>query len=144
MANPIQTSPSFLGRGLAYPIQIATKGGLALTEGETLVTQSISEILLTDINERPFTVKEGVPFGSRLPSYLFRSAEEVRDLATFEVKRALDLWEPRIVVNYVEVTDHRADGAEDPRYVRIVVNYRYRSSNMNTNWSKDFPSNARR
>ena len=114
-----------------------------MVEGESLVNQSISEILLTAIGERPFEVKNGVPFGSRIPLYLFSSAEDVRDNVDFEVKRALSTWEPRIVVNHVTVTDIRPSGERDPRYVRVEVNFRYRLDNRPDNWTNDFSANTR-
>ena len=136
--------PSLLGRGLKYPLQSSDSGGLALVEGDELVNQSITEILLTGIGERPFVVRNGVPFGSRIPTYLFKSAEAVKDVAGYEAKRALETWEPRIIVNYVEVTDIRDSGTRDPRFVRIEVNFRYRSSNSPSNWVKDFPTETTR
>lgn len=138
-----QVLPSLLGRGIKYPIQLSGGGGIAMVESDAIVIQSITEILLTAIGERPFVIRDGVPFGSRLPLWLFKSAEEVRDNAGFEVKRALTTWEPRIIVNYTTVTDVTPAGDRDPRYVRIDVNFRYRSDNRPDNWVKDYPTDVR-
>lgn len=135
--------PNLLGRGLKYPLQFSTDGGISMVEGDALVIQSITEILLTSIGERPFVIRDGVPFGSRLPQWLFKSAEEVRDNAGFEVKRALSTWEPRIIVNHTEVSDVTQAGDRDPRYVRIDVKFRYRSDNRPDNWVRDFSTDTR-
>lgn len=135
--------PNLLGRGLKYPLQFSPNGGLAMVEGDALVHQSIKEILLTVVGERPFVVRNGVPYGSRIPTYLFQSAEHVRDSIIFEVKRALDTWEPRIIVNYTTVTDVAPSGDRDPRLVRVDVNFRYRSDNRADNMVLDFPISQR-
>lgn len=142
MVTPV--TPSLLGRGLAYPFQRSSTGGFLFTSDEALVKQSITEILLTGVRERPFVVRNGVPFGTMIPYYLFSFAEEVRDMICYEVSRALSTWEPRIIVNYTDVSDVRPDGISDPRVVAVNVNYRFRSTNRVDNWVETFPANKRR
>lgn len=132
LRSPEDPFPNLLGRGVAYPLQRSVTGGFVLVEGEELVRQSILSILSTSIGERPFMVRSGVPYGTRIKMYQFENVEQIRDLAAFEVRRALEVWEPRISVTYVEVTDILS-GQKDPRYVGISVTYRIRATNRADN-----------
>ena len=93
-----------LGTGLAYPMQLdTTKGRPLVVSGQDLVYASIQQILFTDIGERPFVTRNGIPYGTRIRRALFSPAEVAADIIVYETKRALDAWEPRITVTDVQV-----------------------------------------
>lgn len=128
-AHTRNSIPNLLGRGVKYPLQPSETGGFLMVEGEEGVRDSIRSILETGIHERPFQVRLGVPFGTRIPYYQFDSVERLRDLAVHEVHRALEVWEPRITVLRVELVEHVPGASYDPRYLGILVVYRLRATN---------------
>ena len=111
-----------LGTGLAFPLGVDRRGGIALARDETDVDQAIALILGTAPGERPMRPE----FGCGVHDYVFdtvdastvgRIEEEIRD--------ALDRWEPRIEVLRVDfdlgfVDDGRLD---------IHIGYRLRATN---------------
>lgn len=102
-------SKSFLGTGLAFPLQLNQRGEIALVSGEKDIEQSIAIILGTRLGERVMRPT----FGCRAQELMF----EPRDATTFTLMRtyvdeALRYWEPRINVTNVDITlDGSADGA---------------------------------
>lgn len=125
--------PNLLGRGVKYPLQSSETGGFLMVEGEECVKDSIRSILETGIHERPFQVRLGVPFGTRIPYYQFDSVERLQDLVVHEVERALEVWEPRILVLRVELIEYLPGASHDPRYLGIRVVYRLRATNRSDN-----------
>lgn len=105
----MQHNKSFLGKGLAFPLQVNARHELALTEGERDIEQSIRIILGTRPGERVMRPT----FGCRAYELLF----EPRDSTTFSMLRkyvedALAFWEPRITVLSVNPTlDENDDSA---------------------------------
>jgi len=127
---------NLLGVGLSFPLQQSETGGILLVRGEDLVKQSIREILLTDAGEgvRAFDIRRGVLYGTRLRRYHFETMQVYRELADYEVKRVLDVWEPRILVTEVQVTApaHMTD-IQGRRTVLIDVRYVLRATNRSDN-----------
>jgi len=108
--NDKTNNKAYLGRGLAFPLRIDPKGGIALANGERDIEQAIGIILQTRPGERVMRPE----FGCRVSELLF----EPRDVAlqtTMQkyVQEALDRWEPRIEVQNVDVSfgSEEADGA---------------------------------
>jgi len=103
-------SKAYLGRGLAFPLQIAPTGGIALAGGERDIEQAIRIILETRPGERVMRPE----FGCRAYELLFEP-RGISVLATMQeyVQEALRLWEPRIEVQDVDVSfgDDGTDGA---------------------------------
>lgn len=99
----------FLGRGLAFPLQVNSRGEIALVTAERDIEQAIRIILGTRPGERVMRPD----FGCRASELMF----EPRDAATETrlqqyVLEALRRWEPRIEVQEVNVaTDPNLDGA---------------------------------
>ena len=129
---PVTLLPSFLGVGLSYPMRLdATLARLQGASGELLVKQSIDQIINTDIDERPFLVKNGVPFGTRTRRTLFDSVSAARDVIQYDVKRALDTWEPRIVTDLVDAQEVNQNNMHG---LIVTISYRYRSTNRADNY----------
>lgn len=102
-------SKDYLGRGLAFPLQVNARGELSLVSGEQDIEQAIRIILGTRPGERVMRPE----FGCYAMNLLF----EPRNAATESLMRqyvmeALRRWEPRIEVQTVDVkTSPQQDGA---------------------------------
>ena len=111
-----------LGTGLSFPLSVDRRGGIALATGETDVDQAIEIILSTAPGERPMRPE----FGCGVHDFVFDTidAATVGRLET-EIRRALDRWEPRIVLEEVDFDlSEMGDG-------RLLINigYRLRATN---------------
>ena len=115
-----------LGTGLAFPLSVDRRGGIALASGETDVDQAIEIILSTAPGERPMRPE----FGCGVHDFVFDTidAATVGRLET-EIRRALDRWEPRIVLDEVDfdLTDM------DSGRLLINIGYRLRATNHKRN-----------
>ena len=111
-----------LGSGVAFPLQVDRRGGIALARDETDIDQAILLILGTAPGERPMRPE----FGCGVHDFVFDTidAGTVARMET-EIRAALDRWEPR-----VEVTDVQfdLDGTERGELV-IDITYRVRATN---------------
>ena len=115
-----------LGTGLSFPLSVDRRGGIALATGETDVDQAIEIILSTAPGERPMRPE----FGCGVHDFVFDTidASTVGRLET-EIRRALDRWEPRIVLDEVEFDlSEMGEG-------RLLINigYRLRATNHKRN-----------
>jgi phage baseplate assembly protein W len=92
---------SFVGAGLAFPLRLDAVGSIALVGRDHDIEEAIHLILATAPGERPMRPE----FGCGIHSYLFSPADGgTAGLMAEEVRRALDRWEPRISLTYVDVT----------------------------------------
>jgi phage baseplate assembly protein W len=111
-----------LGTGLAFPLGVDRRGGLALARDEHDVEQAISIILSTAPGERPMRPE----FGCGVHDYVF----DVVDAGSLgrmeeEIRRALERWEPRIDVLGIDFDLVAAgDGG-----LAITIEYRLRATN---------------
>jgi phage baseplate assembly protein W len=111
-----------LGTGLAFPLGVDRRGGLALARDEDDVEQAISIILSTAPGERPMRPE----FGCGVHDYVF----DVVDAGTLgrmeeQIRIALARWEPRIDVLGVDFEhDAPADGP-----LAVTIQYRTRATN---------------
>jgi uncharacterized protein len=115
-----------LGTGLSFPLSVDRRGGIALATGETDVDQAIEIILSTAPGERPMRPE----FGCGVHDFVFDTidAATVGRLET-EIRRALDRWEPRIVLDEVDFDlSEMGEG-------RLLINigYRLRATNHKRN-----------
>lgn len=112
---------SYLGTGLAFPMQVNTRGEIALVSGAVDIEQSIRIILGTRPGERVMRPT----FGCKAHDLLF----EVRDATTASLLKkyvldALNFWEPRIQVLQVEVfLDDDLDGS-----LQVEINYEIKAT----------------
>jgi phage baseplate assembly protein W len=111
-----------LGSGVAFPLQVDRRGGIALAHDETDVDQAIQLILGTAPGERPMRPE----FGCGVHDFVFDTidAGTVARMET-EIRSALDRWEPRI-----EVTDLDFDlGGVERGELLINIAYQLRATN---------------
>ena len=115
-----------LGSGLAFPLQVDHRGGLALAHGDEDIEQAIGVILSTVPGERPMRPE----FGCDVHDLVFDTIDAAMvgkmDLA---IRAALDRWEPRIEV--VEL-DFDLSETGHGRLV-VTITYRVRATNNRRN-----------
>jgi uncharacterized protein len=112
----------FIGAGWAYPVATDATGGIALVTREREIEQAIRLILETSPGERPMRPE----FGCRVSDHVFGPANaSTAGMLTYEVRRALDRWEPRIDVEDVTVSFD----AVDLGTLYIDVRYTIRATN---------------
>ena len=107
----------FFGRGIGFPPRVGPDGRVAWSEGEQNVRESIRIILSTEPKERPMLPD----FGAGLGVFLFEANvpstwQSIRDRIT----RALAEWEPRVIVETVEI----AADPDDPQAAIATITYR--------------------
>jgi uncharacterized protein len=88
-----------LGSGLAFPLAVDHRGGIALAHGEADIEQAIGIILGTSPGERTMRPE----FGCTIHEFVFDTidAETVGKMDT-AIRTALDRWEPRIEVTALD------------------------------------------
>jgi uncharacterized protein len=90
-----------LGSGIAFPLQVDRRGGIALASDEADVDQAIHLILSTAKGERPMRPE----FGCRIHDHVFGPATSATaGQIAYDVREALERWEPRIEVAGVAVS----------------------------------------
>jgi uncharacterized protein len=115
-----------IGSGLAFPLQVDARGGLALATGTEDIDQAIELILSTAPGERPMRPE----FGCDVHDFVFDTIDAATVGRVDEaVRAALDRWEPRIEVEGVDFDLDRATEGE----LRVIVSYRVRATNHQRN-----------
>ena len=105
------------GRGISFPPRIGPDGRVTWSEGETNVREAIRIILLTEQKER-LRLPE---FGGGLGRFLFESnTVTTRQLIRDRITKTLAQWEPRIMVESVDV---EADPT-DPQASVATITYK--------------------
>ncbi len=115
----------FIGAGWSFPLGTDATGGVALVNREREIEQAIRLILGTACGERPMRPE----FGCRIHDHVFGAANSATaGQIAYDVRQALERWEPRIEVRevsvgfdaietgrlYVDIT-YLARGSNDPR-----------------------------
>ena len=115
-----------LGSGLAFPLRVDARGGMALAHEDEDVREAISVILGTAPGERPMRPE----FGCGIHDYVFESVDAyLVGRLEQEVRYALDRWEPRIDVLTVELSVEPAtEGGVLNELVVIDIAYRLRAT----------------
>ncbi len=98
----------YIGQGLAFPLQVDPRGGIALATGTHDIEQAIRIILMTAPGERVMRPE----FGCRIHELVFAPHDAATEsLAAYYVQIALERWEPRVELRAVDVvTDLSRDG----------------------------------
>lgn len=100
-----------IGRGWAFPPQIGAQGGIALTHKRNEIEQAIHIILSTSPGERVMRPS----FGCRLYDIVFApNNSHTAAQAQRYVQEALGMWEPRITVRNVNVS-------QDPQQANCLL-----------------------
>ncbi|HSL67547.1 MAG TPA: GPW/gp25 family protein [Actinomycetota bacterium] len=112
----------FVGRGWAFPLRTDSTGGMALVSREREIEEAVRVVLMTAPGERPMRPE----FGCRIHDFIFAPADATTaGRISYEVRRALRRWEPRIDVNEVSVLFD----TEDPSLLYVDVRYTIKSTN---------------
>ena len=108
-------NPDFLGKGMAWPMRLNERKGVAVSRYEDNIKESIQIILGTERGTRLMRPT----FGSQLHTLVFAPNNiGTANLARYYVEDALTTWEPRIMLDQVTVeNDHQTNC--------LVVNIRY-------------------
>jgi hypothetical protein len=110
-----------LGSGWGYPVQLDDRRQIALTTGEYDIEQAIFMILSTPKGQRVMRPE----FGCQVHELVFDLNDaNTAGLAEYYVKEALEMWEPRIIVQKV---DARADPEDAGRLV-IAIQYEIKAT----------------
>lgn len=92
---------AFLGQGWNFPLQLNSRGGIALAGGEQDIEQSIHVILGTVPGERRMRPE----FGCRIHELVFAPNNAATEgLLIHYIREALERWEPRIEVQDIAVS----------------------------------------
>ncbi len=116
-------SEQFVGAGWAFfPMRTDVTGSVALSTGTAEIEESIRLILSTAPGERPMRPD----FGCAIHDFVFAPADAATaGQIAFEVRTALDRWEPRVDVLDVQVTFD----ATDTGVLHIEISYAIRGTN---------------
>jgi len=115
-----------IGSGLAFPLQVDRRGGIALARDETDIEQAIELILGTAPGERPMRPE----FGCGVHDFVFDSIDATTiGKMELAIRAALDRWEPRV---FVETVEFNLDEVADGRLI-IDIGYRVRVTNTMRN-----------
>lgn len=118
-------SREFIGQGIAFPMRVDATGGIALSDTDRVVEESIRLILASAPGDRPMRPD----FGCGIHDLVFAPADATTaGRIVYEVRMALGRWEPRIDVLDVDVTiseveastlyidiTYQLSGTSDPR-----------------------------
>ncbi len=111
-----------IGTGIAFPLRVDRLGGLAMSSGNSDVQEAIDVILGTAQGERPMRPE----FGCGIHNHIFDTIDaHTLGKIQYEIREALDRWEPRI-----DVLDVAPDLARVDEGVLIIdISYRLRATN---------------
>ncbi|HLM22036.1 MAG TPA: GPW/gp25 family protein [Propionibacteriaceae bacterium] len=99
----------FIGAGWSYPLGTDATGGVALVNSDRELEQAIRLILGTAVGERPMRPE----FGCRIHDHVFNTATSASaGQIAYDVRQALERWEPRVDVLDVGVTFEAMESGE--------------------------------
>jgi phage baseplate assembly protein W len=119
-------SRSFLGRGWKYPVEIDRSGGIAMSDLEESIRQSILIILGSAPGERVMRPH----FGCEIHELIFApNNASTAGMAAHYATESLQKWEPRID----EVEAEAEPSPDDPNRLDIHIKYKIRATNSPRN-----------
>src|ERR687885_2821226 len=111
---------AYLGTGWAFPLRVNVQGGVQLSAADPNIEESIWIILRTNLGERVYRPN----FGSRLSELVFAPMNtQTLLLMRLYVQEALEMWEPRIVIDAVRTDPDPVRGRVD-----IIIDYHPKDS----------------
>jgi uncharacterized protein len=115
-----------IGSGLAFPLQVDRRGGIALARDEQDIDQAIQLILGTAPGERPMRPE----FGCGVHDFVFDTID-AGTVGRMEeaIRSALSRWEPRIEVRSVEFDVSQAVNG----VLAIDIGFTVRATNTDRN-----------
>ena len=115
-------SDDFIGSGWGFPPRTDATGGIALVSRERELEEAMRLILATAPGERPMRPE----FGCGVHDYVFggTDASSAHAIAV-EVRKSLLRWEPRVIIEEVDVVPDEDDAA----LLYITVHYRPKATN---------------
>ncbi|GHJ37424.1 GPW/gp25 family protein [Streptomyces sp. TS71-3] len=119
-------SEQFIGRGWGFPLRVGPTGGIGMVERVREIEEAIRLVLGTAPGERPMRPE----FGCGIHDYVFAPGDgATAGRIAYEVRIALERWEPRIEVTDVVI----AFDTVDEGVLYIDVHYTVRSTNDRRN-----------
>ena len=83
-------------RGICYPVKAGNKGLFSSKTDIDLIKGNIIQIIRTRRGQRVMLPQ----FGSRIPEFIHEPLDEITcSLLRFELIKAIQRWEPRIILN---------------------------------------------
>ena len=118
-----QSSRSFLGTGVKFPVQVdSVTGRVRTSSNEEDIEESVRIILGTQPGERPMSPH----FGCNINSFVFGLSDYTSmQMIKREVENSLVMWEPRIKDISAEVVQ----SPDDNGVLLIAISYVVRSTN---------------
>jgi uncharacterized protein len=111
-----------IGTGVGFPLRVDARGALKLVSDDEDVREAIVLILSTAPGERPMRPE----FGCGIHDYVFDTIDpHTMGRLEYEIRVALDRWEPRIDVMDIRFDLERASEG----VVAIELDYRLRATN---------------
>jgi phage baseplate assembly protein W len=112
----VDVDHDLVGAGWAFPLRTDATGSIALVTREREIEEAIRLILATSPGERPMRPE----FGCRIHDHVFGPANATTaGQIAYDVRAALERWEPRIDVDDVAISFEAADAGTlyiDVRY----------------------------
>ncbi|HVC14933.1 MAG TPA: GPW/gp25 family protein [Acidimicrobiales bacterium] len=124
--NAGNLDPSFVGKGIRFPLAIGPNGSIAFADAGESTDSAIRVVLSTAPGER--VMRPG--FGCRIWDLLFEPVNaNTVGLMAEAVRQAIAQWEPRVDVEEVSVVPDDDEQA----LVRIHLRYKMRATNDRRN-----------
>lgn len=133
-----QSFNSILGTGWAFPPSFDNESGsIVLVSNEDDIRESLNILLSTSLGERVMQPR----YGCNLNDYLFEPLSSsmigfIRD----RVENAILIYESRIIVDKIDVTDDRSFDLMEGRFL-ITVEYTIPGTNSRFNYVYDYYKN---
>src|SRR4051812_39060934 len=125
-------SQPFLGTGWKFPIEFKSSAkGPVMLGGDEVIKNSLDVLFATKMGERIMQPD----YGSELNLFIFENmAKSVTTYMQAVISDAILFYEPRIVVNDIDIEPH----PDDPSYVEIKIDYTISSTNNRYNYVYPF------